>query len=185
MARRAGLAIALGTLMAGFASAEGTAEATPAVAAPGTVVQLVYTLPNEGLVRMGAQERLACRIEGPEGFTPIDCSSGTQALEVKVLPAARSYVVPFGAPAIEGAYMATFARQGTLSAPPDASAASVEFEVRAPAPLVSADAEPAVGEVAAILPEDDAGRWLASATMGGGALTAAIVVGRRGRGGIR
>lgn len=171
--------------MAGTASAAtGSASVSPATAAPGDRVDIVFTVETGDAVELILQETIRCVVEGPTEAA-VDCSRPASLADVRVLPGSRQYAFSLDAPSAEGDYAVTITRENTLSVPPAGASATATFTV------ASSAAEPIVDASGPLLVEppagggDDAGRWLASSTMATAALVGAIVVGRRGLGGLR
>jgi hypothetical protein len=169
-----------------------TAEAQPALVAPGAAVALTYRVQATFPVDLGIQERVTCTIQGPGGGSaPLSDAPGA-LVHVDVAPAEATYAFNVSAPTTPGVYTITFTRARTLDllGPADPSATTT-LVVAAGTPLTpgggpgAGDGTTEGGEPAGPGAPSATGaqRWLVSTGMGTAALVVMLVGGRWGLGG--
>lgn len=147
-----------------------TVRVEPAVAVPGTHVQLIFVLPTTVLAEVAVLEHLRCEVTYPDGRSLQACARPGNLLEVRLLErGGREFVFDFVAPKALGLYVVRFDLGSllTLGLPAQATSGLGPFRVvaaaAAPPGSDASSPEPGPGAAAGPTPgpvpgpqEDDA-----------------------------
>jgi hypothetical protein len=125
----AALAIAFVSMPVAHAQSAGPGQAIPGTQAPGGPVELVFTVPESGVVQASLQGQVTCTITGPAAV-PTGCSQTAPLVVASALGGpGEQFVFNITAPNVQGVYHVHFAYTSTLSVPPRATQADTQFVV--------------------------------------------------------
>lgn len=195
-------------LLAPGASADqgASARVQPAVATPGTTVELIFAADSPELAEVIVQGRITCAVTSPSGRTQTACDVSGPLVEARVAGSGqRTVAFPYVAPSEMGVHRVHFEASSLVTILPQTYSADASFEVRpaegsngddgggdgppggtptpsgSPSPTRPPDGPPSEddsGDAGLFAAGADAARWMVSTSLAAAAILMTLV-GRR------